>query len=310
MSIRTFASRRLSPAQRFEPSSDNGASRATRAFAGVGAVSALVASSMFLATSPANAMISETFAEPGPQTDSVVALTLGVKNSDRMDCTGTAISPRWVVTARHCVDGENEHVGRVHIGQGENRRSVEIAGWEVAPKGDVTLVHTAEDMGLGFYPKVGKVEDKTQEATVYGWSVDGSGKGEKLPVAKANFEDGETLALFEGGLTYNVRLKDGARIQPGDSGDPVFTNGEVVGVLSAGIDMANPEAETSPTGTFAGLEENAQWIAGTMKKDTANQGEAAVETSFLSSPILWGGIGGVVVIALFVAMAIRKKQGE
>lgn len=284
--------------------------RSIRAAGGVGAVSALVAGSMFLSPSSASAMISETFAEPGPLTDSIVSLSLGVAGVDNGDCTGTAISPRWVVTARHCVDGEAEYVGSIRIGQGDNTRMVPVDGWEVAPKGDVAMIHAAEDMGLDFYPKVGTSIDMKQEATIYGWSPDGSGKGKKLPVAKANFEEGESLSLYEGSKSVTARLRDGARLQPGDSGGPVFAKDEVIGVLSATIDMTNPEATTSPTGIFASLEENSQWIADTMKKESSDKGEAAAEKGIFSSPVLWGSLGGVVVIALFVAMALRKKKSE
>lgn len=97
------------------------------------------------------------------------------------------------------------------LGRGNNTRIVPVDGWEVAPKGDVAMIHAAEDMELDFYPKVGTSIDMKQEATICGWSPDGSGKGKKLPVAKANFGESESLSLYEGSKSVTTRLKDGAR---------------------------------------------------------------------------------------------------
>ena len=80
---------------------------------------------------------------------------------------------------------------------------------------------------------------------IYGWSSDGSGGSTELPSAEAEVRGDSPLALFDAPTALEVALKNGARIQPGDSGGAIFADGKVAGIMSAGLfeDPDNPTEE-------------------------------------------------------------------
>ena len=122
----------------------------------------------------AHALMSPDVAGDDAVSTAVVSEKIGEEGDPSGNCTGTAIAPRWVVTARHCVEGSpNVSGSSVRIGQGDKQRVVDVDRWEKAPAGDITLMHTTEDMKLSSYPKIADTVPSSGEVTVYGWSSDG-----------------------------------------------------------------------------------------------------------------------------------------
>lgn len=65
---------------------------------------ALAAAATLSLAQPALAMESNTFAGDAPEAAPVVSVRVDDSDPDEGVCTGTAIDPHWVITARHCVD--------------------------------------------------------------------------------------------------------------------------------------------------------------------------------------------------------------
>lgn len=223
-----------------------------------------------LAAQPAWAMESDTFAGDTPKTkaESEAVVSVRVDDSDPEEgvCTGTAVSPHWVLTARHCVEAAKKPGGSVRAGEGDMQFNYQIDRWEVAPRGDIALAHTVEEMQLSKFAEVAD-EVPSGEVNIYGWSSDGSGGSTKLPSARGEVRGESELALFDAPLALEVGLRDGARIQPGDSGGAIFSGGKAAGVMSAGLfeDPDNPtekEMTSNAAVAVAPVADQVEWIRG------------------------------------------------
>ncbi|MGI0542490.1 trypsin-like serine protease [Corynebacterium aquatimens] len=246
-----------------------------RATAAVGTATAIAGIGVL---TPAAAMESDMFAVPSPESNAVVSVRTQDSDAQEGVCTGVAVAPHWVLTARHCVEGFPKVEGSVRTGQGDNQRYYDVDRWEVAHKGDIAMLHTVEDMMLETYPKVSDaVPSVDGEVDIYGWSSDGSGGTTKLPTAKGNVDKETPMALFGGDKALEVSLKDGAKIQPGDSGGPIFTDKAVSGVMSAGLfsDPENPseeELKANPRVNVTPIADQVGWINTlTSEKEVAPQ---------------------------------------
>jgi len=242
----------------------------------------------------------------------VVSEKIGEEGDPSGNCTGTAIAPRWVVTARHCVEGSpNVSGSSVRIGQGDKQRVVDVDRWEKAPAGDITLMHTTEDMKLSSYPKIADTVPSSGEVTVYGWSSDGSGGTKTLPKATGSITGIADFTLFDGKQSLSVDLSNGAKTQPGDSGGPVFVGDKVAAVLTASIDENDPEATSSSHFTCTPLAEQYDWITKTISADGGDSGSQTKAKDSLDLNPLWLVGGGVVLLAaLGVSFVVIKRGGK
>jgi len=255
-------------------------------------------------------MESEQFAGDAAEAEPVVSVRVDDSDPDDGVCTGTAIDPHWVITARHCVEAAAKAGGSVRTGQGEDQKVFKVDRHEVAPRGDIALLHTTEDMGLSTYATVADTVP-SGEVNIYGWSSDGSGGSTKLPAAEATVRGESPLALFDAPSALDVALNDGARIQPGDSGGAIFSEGKVAGVMSAGLfeDPENPtEEEMNSNGAVAvaPVAEQAEWIRGVVAGSAdASGGESSEPAVSLRYVVL--GLGALALVAAGFVMATRRK---
>ena len=266
----------------------------------------------FLPAGAAHALMSPDTAGTDDATSSaVVSEKIGSEGDPNGNCTGTAIAPRWVVTARHCVENSPKASGSsVRIGQGDKQRVVNVDRWEKAPAGDIALMHTTEDMKLASYPKIADTVPSSGEVTVYGWSSDGSGGTKTLPKATGSITGTADFTLFEGKQSLSVDLRNGAKTQPGDSGGPVFTGDKVAAVLTASIDESNPEATSSSHFTCAPLAEQYDWIMKTISADDSDSGSQAKAKESHDLNPLWLVGGGIVLLAALGASFAVIKRGK
>lgn len=273
-----------------------------------------VAVGVALAAQPAWAMESEQFAGDVAEAEPVVSVRVDDSDPDDGVCTGTAIDPHWVITARHCVEAAAKPGGSVRTGQGDNQKVFKVDRHEVAPRGDIALLHTEEDMGLNKYASVADTVPDG-DVTIYGWSSDGSGGSTRLPSAEAEVRGESPLALFDAPTALDVALKHGARIQPGDSGGAIFADGKVAGIMSAGLfeDPENPTEEEMTSNAavaVAPVAEQADWIRGVVAgSDVPGAGAAASSKPSASVRYAALGLSALALVAAALFMATRRKAG-
>ena len=259
----------------------------------------------------AHALMSPDMAGDDAVSTAVVSEKIGEEGDPSGNCTGTAIAPRWVVTARHCVEGSpNVSGSSVRIGQGDKQRVVDVDRWEKAPAGDITLMHTTENMKLSSYPKIADTVPSSGEVTVYGWSSDGSGGTKTLPKATGSITGIADFTLFDGKQSLSVDLSNGAKTQPGDSGGPVFVGDKVAAVLTASIDENDPEATSSSHFTCTPLAEQYDWIMKTISADDGDSGSQAKAKESHDLNPLWLVGGGIVLLAALGASFAVIKRGK
>ena len=260
----------------------------------------------------AHALMSPDVAGDDAVSTAVVSEKIGEEGDPSGNCTGTAIAPQWVVTARHCVEGSpNVSGSSVRIGQGDKQRVVDVDRWEKAPAGDITLMHTTEDMKLSSYPKIADTVPSSGEVTVYGWSSDGSGGTKTLPKATGSITGIADFTLFDGKQSLSVDLSNGAKTQPGDSGGPVFVGDKVAAVLTASIDENDPEATSSSHFTCTPLAEQYDWITKTISADGGDSGsQTKAKDSHDLNPLWLVGGGVVLLAALGVSFVVIKRGGK
>ncbi len=271
-----------------------------------------VAVGVAVAAQPAWAMESEQFAGDAAEAQPVVSVRVDDSDPDDGVCTGTAIDPHWVITARHCVEAAAKAGGSVRTGQGDNQKVFEVDRHEVAPRGDIALLHTAEDMGLPLYASVADTVP-SGGVNIYGWSSDGSGGSTTLPAAEATVRGESPLALFDAPTALDVALENGARIQPGDSGGAIFDGRKVAGIMSAGLfeDPENPTEEEMTSNAavaVAPVAEQAEWIRSVV---AGSEAQGATASSEPSPKVRYAalGLGVLALVAAASFMATRRKAG-
>lgn len=268
---------------------------------------------------PALAMESTTFAGDNPEAEPVVSVR--VEDSDPKDgvCTGTAISKHWVITARHCVEAARKPGGSVRTGQGDTQKVYEVDRHEVAPEGDIALLHTVQPMQLSHFADIADTVPSSA-VNIYGWSSDGSGGSKTLPSAEAEVEGKTPMALFGASSALHVGLKNGARIQPGDSGGAIFAGGKVAGIMSAGL-FADPENPTEEEMTsnaavsVAPVADQAKWIRDTVAASAAEDEASAMRAAEGDSEagsndfLRWFALGlGVLAVIGAVLWAVQRSK--
>ena len=271
-----------------------------------------VAVGVAVAAQPAWAMESEQFAGDAAEAQPVVSVRVDDSDPDDGVCTGTAIDPHWVITARHCVEAAAKAGGSVRTGQGDNQKVYKVDRHEVAPRGDIALLHTAEDMGLPLYASEADTLP-SGGVNIYGWSSDGSGGSTTLPAAEATVRGESPLALFDAPTALDVALENGARIQPGDSGGAIFDGGKVAGIMSAGLfeDPENPTEEEMTSNAavaVAPVAEQAEWIRSVV---AGSEAQGATASSEPSPKVRYAalGLGVRALVAAASFMATRRKAG-
>ncbi|WP_454973118.1 S1 family peptidase [Corynebacterium propinquum] len=225
-----------------------------------------------LGTATAGALINGTDVAPEDDTAAGVVQVAS--------CTGIVVDSHWVLTAQHCVEvpdlQRSVYVGTTREQQHreENKYTSDYAVW--APHGDVALVHVTDTLPQHLIRKVRRAPVSFgDQGRVYGW---GAGTAETLQYARAAVGK-TTSGIRPQGTQHDaflVQYLDEAQPGRGDSGGPLFIDGEVAGVTSFKAPHGGGRYSL-----FASLHGLGDWIAQTTAlpaQPSTNETPAKAET--------------------------------
>lgn len=205
---------------------------------------------------PAAAITDGRNVSPGVQSNSMVRLNIG-----EMSCTGTLITPEWVLAARHCAP-EGKTVGEAVIGGfiwGEYKG---IAEARLHPTADLAVIRLHSPSGATTANLHGTHLQAGSRGPVTGWGgwnhanqmIIGQQADAHVVRRISNLDSPDRSAQLLEAEIYRGRLL------PGDSGGPLWVNGQVAGVLSMSTATDRPSYDGT-MGWYVPVAEHLDWIS-------------------------------------------------
>lgn len=175
-------------------------------------------------------------------------------------CTGTLITPTWILTARHCIP-ESGNAGAA-IGSSTLSSFEAVRQAIIHPTADLALVELYTPNNSVTADIYASHVQAGNAGTTEGW---GGYAIQNQQIAQAadvsvqrrvnNLEGPDPSAILLEGQISNGRL------MPGDSGGPLFVNGQLAGVLSMSTAVEGAASQAGTVGWYVPVAEYADWIS-------------------------------------------------
>ncbi len=186
-----------------------------------------------------------------PPTGDLAQAVVRIGNSAGL-CSGSMISPHWVLTARHCIVNDTygsnfETIGEVTIGDKPSRSRKYVGKTYLHPDTDLALININ---GTYTGPTLSLIDHRVGKDDV----LHGAGFGgtpHQATVYKVSTNTYRTVThdnqLWNGKRVRHETIGDFKAVR-GDSGSPIVTdNGEIVSVFSNGRPLKDyPDRNTAP----------------------------------------------------------------
>jgi secreted trypsin-like serine protease len=201
---------------------------------------------VMLATTLAGALVAPAAASAEPVTPFIIGggtvssapWAAAVFSNGSFTCSGTIIAARWVLTARHCVNGTmSVRVGSVNRSSGGVTSAVSSS----SSRYDLALLYLSTSINTSYVTLSSSYPPVNSTNSIYGWGM----------TCYSGCSASSTLKTADVRVT-STNVTD-ANAWRGDSGGPEFYNGAQVGVAST-ADGANIQ-------NYGSVAYNRSWIS-------------------------------------------------